>query len=229
MRIIFIRHGHPNYKLDCLTELGHAQAESAADRLADEKIDKFYSSSCGRAVETAAHIASRRGAEVELLDFMREIRWGGIDDTEIPNNGHPWRCVEAMARNHQNLLSPTWRTEEPFCRNKVVPFADAVGENLDKLLAELGYTREGDYYRVGKPKYDTILLASHGGSSTAALAHLFNLTFPYVCYTICPSFTAITIVTFRGEEGDLISPRFEIVNDARHIKGLGVENNAYDK
>lgn len=231
MRIIFVRHGHPNYKLDCLTELGHAQAEAAAERLANEQIDKFYSSSCGRAAETAGHIAKRHGAEeeIELLDFMREIGWGSLDGTEIENNGHPWRTVEAMVKNHQNLSSPTWRTEEPFSKNKVVAFADAVGEGFDRFLCELGYTREGDYYRVGTPKYDTILLASHGGSSTAALAHLFNQTFPYLCYTICPSFTAITVVRLTGKEGDLISPRFEIVNDARHITGLGVENNAYDK
>ena len=30
MKIIFVRHGHPNYQLDCLTELGHPQAEAAA-------------------------------------------------------------------------------------------------------------------------------------------------------------------------------------------------------
>ena len=224
MRIIFIRHGHPDYKLDCLTELGHAQAEAAADRLDDEQIDKFYSSSCGRAAETAEHVAKRRGAEVELLDFMREISWGSIDGTELANNGHPWRTVEAMARNQQDISAPDWRTTEPFKHNQIVGLADAVGENLDRFLAELGYTREGLYYRVGTPKYDTILLASHGGSSSAALAHLFNLTLPFVCYTICPKFTALTVVTLSGEEGDLISPRFELMNDARHIKGLGVEN-----
>ena len=42
MHIVFVRHGHPNYKLDCLTELGHNQAAAAAERLADEGIDKLY-------------------------------------------------------------------------------------------------------------------------------------------------------------------------------------------
>ena len=32
MRIIFVRHGHPNYRKDCLTELGHAHAEAAPSR-----------------------------------------------------------------------------------------------------------------------------------------------------------------------------------------------------
>ena len=32
MRMIFVRHGHPDYKNDCLTDLGRKQAEAAADR-----------------------------------------------------------------------------------------------------------------------------------------------------------------------------------------------------
>ena len=162
--------------------------------------------------------------EVELLDFMREISWGSVDGRELYHNGHPWRTVEKMVSEEQSLLSPTWREEEPFSENKIVSYADRVAKNLDAWLATLGYTREGDYYRVGKPQYDTIVLASHGGSSSAALAHLFCLPLPFLCYAICPSFTAITIVTLRGEEGSLISPRFELVNDAEHIRGISAEN-----
>ena len=42
---------------DCLTELGHLQAEAAAMRLKDSGIEKIYASTYGRAVETAEHIA----------------------------------------------------------------------------------------------------------------------------------------------------------------------------
>ena len=38
MRIIFVRHGHPDYVHDCLTDLGHLQATAAAERLRDEGI-----------------------------------------------------------------------------------------------------------------------------------------------------------------------------------------------
>ena len=60
MRIIFVRHGHPDYKKDCLTALGHLHAQAAAQRLEGEKIAKIFSSSCGRAYETAEHIAAKR-------------------------------------------------------------------------------------------------------------------------------------------------------------------------
>ena len=43
MRIIFVRHGHPNYRKDCLTELGHLQAKAAAKRLKEEGIETIES------------------------------------------------------------------------------------------------------------------------------------------------------------------------------------------
>ena len=58
MRIIFVRHGHPNYEKDCLTELGHLHAQAAAKRLEEETIAEVHSSSCGRAAETAGYIAA---------------------------------------------------------------------------------------------------------------------------------------------------------------------------
>lgn len=33
-----------------------------------------------------------------------------------------------------------------------------------------------------------------------------------------PDYTAITIVTFSEKKGILTAPRFELVNDARHIR-----------
>lgn len=63
MRIIFVRHGHPNYVKDCLTDLGHKQAAAAAKRLKEESIQKIYASSCGRAVETAEYTARGPGAK----------------------------------------------------------------------------------------------------------------------------------------------------------------------
>ncbi len=60
MRIILVRHGHPDYTTDTLTEKGILHAKAAAERLKDEKVDIFYSSSCGRAYETCQYIEDRQ-------------------------------------------------------------------------------------------------------------------------------------------------------------------------
>ena len=41
MRIVFVRHGYPDYKRDCLTEVGHLHAEAAAVRLAEEPFTRI--------------------------------------------------------------------------------------------------------------------------------------------------------------------------------------------
>ncbi len=221
MRIIFVRHGHPNYEKDCLTELGHLHAEAAAERLADEGIEKIFASSCGRAYETAEHIARKCGLQVEeKLDFMRELDFTPTANLSEWQKYNPWGAVKDMANQGQDLLAKDWAITEPFCYSKSSPMALKVGEDFDRFLETLGYTREGAYYRVGKPKYNTIAMVSHGGSSSGVLAHLLNLTYPYICSTLSPDFTAVTIIRFTGDEGRLIAPEIEIANDSRHIKGI---------
>ena len=225
MRIIFVRHGHPNYEIDCLTELGHLQAEAAAERLKDEPIDRFFASSCGRAVETAEHIASRHNnMPVQQCDFIRELAWGCKDGDKIDYKWTPWSFARELIARGETLMQPDWM-EHPILENNLLhQSVPRVIKGLDEWLEVLGYVREGEYYRVKEKNDQTILMASHAGASSAVMSHLFNLPFPYVCKAIQPKCTAVTIVTFNGENGELIAPMFELMNDARHIAGIEVKN-----
>lgn len=227
MRIIFVRHGHPDYVHDCLTDLGHRHAAAAAQRLENEGVEQIFSSTCGRALETAAHLGDILRLPVQHCDFMREIGWGSADGQRIFEDGHPWSLVNRMVAQGESLLSPAWAQEEPFCRNTVVQHADYIARAMDEWLATLGYTREGLYYRCGENTQRTIAAFGHGGSSAAQLSHLFNLAFPFVCAAMGPDYTGITIAALPDTPGALVSPRFELMNDARHIQGMTIEN-VYD-
>ena len=223
MRIVFVRHGHPNYRLDRLTERGHLHAEAAAERLKDEKIGKIYTSTCGRAVETAFHTADRIGIpreEIVYCPFMREISWGSTDGTELYRNGHPWNEADRMVLHGMDLSLPDWASREPFCHNKVVANVRAVAERADIWLSFLGYKREGKFYRVTGANDRTVAMFSHGGSSSAVLAHMLGIPFPAFCFSVCPDFTAISVIEMNGENGDLTFPRIEILNDSRHIGAM---------
>lgn len=221
MKIIFVRHGHPNYKDDCLTELGHPQAEAAAERLKDEKIDRIFSSSCGRAVETAEHIAARHNLEVTQFDFMREIRWG-VKDTE--DFVHPWTLADSWVEKGKDIMNPDWQNDPEYKGVTLASDYNKLSQEFDKWLEDLGLVREGKYYRVTKENNDTVMMVSHAGASSVALSHIFNIPFLYTCRTIRCDYTAITIVNFGGKEGELTAPRFVLVNDARHIKDITTEN-----
>ena len=76
MRLFLVRHGDPDYDKDCLTELGHRQADVVAQRLLEEGIEAIYSSPMGRARQTAQPFAEASGiGKINILDFMKEIRY----------------------------------------------------------------------------------------------------------------------------------------------------------
>lgn len=228
MRIIFVRHGHPNYVNDCLTELGHKHAVAVAERLKDEGISEIYSSTCGRAYETAGYVAEKVGLPIEKCEFMREISWGSVDNEPLFLDGHPWNTVDAMVAKGESLWNPNWAKEEPFVRNKMVGYVENIAVAVDEWLETLGYRREGLYYRVIGATKKTIAAFGHGGAGSAIFSHLFNLPCPFVCTTLNQDYTGITIVEFPDTPGALVKPRFEIMNDARHIKNLKIDN-VYDK
>ena len=219
MRLLLVRHGHPNYELDCLTPLGHQQAEAAAERLKREEIDVFFSSTCGRAVETAEHTASRYGLPVTQLPFMREVTWGYNGKLNDPA-GHPWDLVDRMILVGKTLRNSDWRDVPPFQGNSICANVDLIAEGIDNWLKDLGYTREGDYYRVGENTDKTVALFSHGGSSNAVLAHILNLPFPFVIQVFRADFTSITVLRFPDTPGELVMPVLELVNDCAHIRDI---------
>ena len=221
MRIIFVRHGEPDYAHDCLTDMGRLQAADAAERLRNEGIEEIFSSPLGRAAETAAATAELLKRPVQTLDYMRELRWGSIDGTPIPSDGHPWDLADLMAEEGWDLTSPAWREHPYFRNNRVTENADLVAEKTDEWLRSLGYEREGACYRCLRPdnRQKTVVLFSHGGSSAAAIGHILNLPFPYACGLFHLEFTGITIIRLDRNPGSRRLPCLELANDGRHIQG----------
>ena len=225
MKIYFVRHGHPDYKNDCLTELGHKHAQAAAERLAGSKIEQVYSSTKGRAMQTAEYTAKQFGLEVIPCDFIREIAWKSIDGEPIPENGHPWRITDLLVSEGKSLHDDDWQTKEPFCKSAVVGYVKLVSEGIDEWLEELGYKREGEYYRViGENTDKSVAIFSHGGSSSVALSHMLNIPFPQFFGAFRLGFTAITVINLSNNVGELCYPQLRLFNDVKHIDGLKVEN-----
>ena len=223
MKIYFVRHGHPDYKNNCLTELGHKQAAAAAERLKDSGIERVYSSSYGRAIQTAEYTADILGLQVILCDFMKEIAWGSVDDTPILEAGHPWRLSTVFASEGKSLTDFDWRQKEPFCKSKVVASSDVVIAGLDAWLEGLGYKREGDYYRVGENTPKVVAMFSHGGSSSVAFSHLFNIPFPQICGMFRIDFTGIAVVDLPDKPGELVYPILRSLDES-HLVGIEAEN-----
>ena len=220
MRIVFVRHGEPDYARDCLTELGRIQAEKAAQRLLGEGIGEIYASPLGRARETAQAAAEVLGLPVKTLDFMEEVRWGSADREELYAGGHPWAIADEMARQGMELNRPDWRDAPWFRTNRVVECVDRVERGIDEWLAGFGYLREGKHYRhtAEEEQHKTVALFSHGGSSCAAMGHILGLPFPYAIALLHLDFTGITVVRLDSRAGIGAIPQLKCSNDTAHLR-----------
>lgn len=217
MRIIFVRHGEPDYEHDCLTETGHLQAAAAAERLADEGISEIYASPYGRAQQTASYTAKKLGLPIITLEFMHEIGWGGPG---VPCDGHPWTLSDWMMQEGFNFYSDNWREHPYFKENVVTEHYDRVSGAFDTFLETLGYRREGNRFKCLNETNRTVALFSHGGSGAIVLARLLDLPFPWVISRMEYGFTSIIIVSFPDTPGEYCFPRLDLFNDLAHIRGL---------
>ena len=222
MRIIIVRHGEPNYEKDCLTPLGIRQAKAAAVRLKGEGIEEIYSSPMGRARQTAQETAELCGFQnVKILDFMHELPWG-TEGGALYADGHPWDGADELVRQGWDLNRTDW-PEHPYFQNNVVTKAvREIAPMTDAWLESLGYKREGLYYRCVREDGDqhAVALFCHGGSSTAMLARILNLPFPYLCATLHLDFTGIAIIRLPKRPGEISAPHMELMGDDRHIRGV---------
>lgn len=215
MRIIFVRHGEPDYTRNCLTDKGRVQAAAAAERLAAEGITEIYTSPYGRASETASYTAARLGLPVTTLDYMHEISWGG---PEVPYNGHPWTLGDRMLQEGFDFQTQNWMEHPFFSGNDATNCYKEVSVCFDAFLAEQGYKHEGRRYLCETGTDKTIAVFSHGGSGACVLAHLLNLPFPYVASVMPYDYTSIIILNFPVVNGAYIFPHIELFNDCAHIK-----------
>ena len=224
MLIYFVRHGHPDYETDSLTEMGRLQAEAAARRLANAGIQEIYSSPQGRAYETAQYTARPLDLEIQTCSFIHELVWGSIDEKPVYSNGQPWKMVSQMTSEGKSLTVQDWQSDDIFSCTKLVSGTRYVAEGIDQWLQTLGYTREGEFYRVGENTNKIVAMFSHCGSSTAALAHMLNIPFPQLCAIFQPKYTSVTAISLSDMPGTLTIPKIQIMNDYRHTENLMVAN-----
>ncbi|MBR3653797.1 MAG: histidine phosphatase family protein [Bacteroidales bacterium] len=214
MRIIFVRHGEPDYLNDCLTAEGRRQAEACAERLVPEGISAVYASPMGRAYETASFTAKRLGLEVQVLPFMHEVSWGGEG---VPDEGHPWTLSDRMlTEQNYDFCRQDWRTHPWYRDNTITPYYDMISEAFDEFLLTQHYRHDRNRYLCMTDKRETIAVFSHGGSGGCALAHLLSLPMPYVMTVLPYDFTSIIILEFPVRKGEYVHPRIELFNDNAH-------------
>lgn len=231
MRLIFVRHGEPDYTNDCLTENGIKQAKCTAERLKDEPITAVYSSPMGRAFQTAHFTAEKHGLAVQKLGFMHEIDWGdAFEGAGLPHEGHPWTLANMFYDECDgSAVGGDWREHRYFRDNRCLGFYDMISRRFDEFLAGFGLIRENGVYRCERECGDTVALFAHGGSGAVMFSHVLSLPLPYVLAAMPYGVCSVSVVEFCPAAGKTVVPRIELFNDMRHLDSVRPETLRFDK
>lgn len=202
MRLLIIRHGDPDYRIDSLTEKGKREVQLLKDRLSKLDVKAVYCSPLGRARDTAEPTLKALGKTAEICGWLEEFS-GYIIDPKTGERRIPWD------------LKPFYWTKEPLFFDKDkwidVPLMQtgdikekyrAVCDGIDGLLEKHGYVREGNMYRAERENRDTVLLFCHFGVECVMLSHILNIS-PVLLwhgFVALPS-SVTTLITEEREQG----------------------------
>lgn len=223
MKLVVIRHGDPNYKIDSLTETGWIEAELLSEKLKSMDIKAFYCSPLGRAIDTSRATLEKTGRTAEILPWLCEFK-GRIQKPyeEKPSITWNWR-PEVWSQTPEYYSRELWHTLPPFAGSNAKEQYDLVCKGLDDLLAQHGYERNGNIYRAVSSNMDTIVLFCHFGVECVILSHLFNVSPMVLWHHTCASPTSVTtLATEERTEGEAIF-RMLAFGDTSHLYAGGRE------
>ncbi len=223
MKLIFIRHGEPDYEHDSLTEKGRREAALVAKRVKEINPDYVYSSPLGRAELTCKYSQKECGFDYEVCDWLQEFP-GTIIDTETKKQRHAWDLMPNLYTSHDELYDASrWRECDMFKGADMLEKYDTMAAGLDSLLEKHGYKRDGKLYRAVKPNTDTIVFFCHFAVTAAMMSHLCSNS-PYVFWQhFCALTTSVTTFVTEEREQNAVSFRCCGFGDVGHLVEHGEE------
>lgn len=223
MRLMIVRHCDPNYSIDSLTEKGWKEAELLADRLEKIEVKDYYVSPFGRARDTANVTLKRVGRTATECEWLREFQGHVIR----PDVGEKIICWDWLPQD--------WTAQEAFYDKEnwkkpeiMQPFGvpdeyDWVVENFDKLLAEHGYSRNGNYYNVTQGNNDTLMFFCHFGVECVLLSHLLGISPMVLWHGTCAAPSSVTTVVTEERRKGIAGFRMSNFGDISHLYAGGEE------
>lgn len=233
MLLYYIRHGHPTYEPDALTPLGRKEAEAVAKRLAVFGVDRVFSSSSTRAMETAKPTCDLVGKELTVLDFAHEsLAWA---DLAIPLNEKRKDWVFLHPEMRKLLVDPevlalgeNWHRHPKFQGFPFEKGLTRIRTESDRFLASLGYEHLAGrgLYRAVSPNDERVAFFAHGGFGLAFLSCLLDIPYPRFSMHFDLSHSGITVIEFPEENGFSV-PRICTLSSDAHLyrEGLPTEYN----
>ena len=239
MRLLFIRHGDPDYEHDTLTEQGVLEAEALAAFIGRLNPGTCYVSPLGRADLTARIALKPLGIVPAMKMWLQEfparidtegspVYQAAFPDARMPDGSWRrhihWDMVPSYYAAHPELAEPEgWRNADVVRDSDMLPRYEEVAAGLDELLASYGYVRRDRYYEVRRETTETVTFFCHYGISSVLLSRLF-FTSPFVpLHKLCMQTTSVTEVVTEEREPGVATVRALRIGDTTHLTLAGME------
>lgn len=174
-----------------LTEMGHKQAQLAAESLAKVPIDVLYSSSLKRTLQTAQYIADVKKLPIIRTDGLKEINggdWEGVNFEQLPKR---------------------WPSEYDSWENSPHLHKMPNGENMEDFQKRLIDEVE---YIVSQNEGKNICIVTHGTAIKALICFFRTCTLEEMVNIPWHDNTSITIIEHEDGKYKLL-----LEGDAGHL------------
>lgn len=218
MQILIVRHGDPDYVHDTLTEKGWREAELLADRLSKLDIKEFYVSPLGRAKDTASLTLRKMGREAIELPWLQEFIRAQVDRPDVEGKTIAWDWLPKDWMAEERYYDRNGWVQTPVMQNSnIAEEYRWVSQGIDELLAQHGYLRDGNYYRVECANADRIVLICHFGVECVILSHLLGISPMVLWHNFCAAPTSVTTINTEERRQGIASFRVSAFGDVSHL------------
>ena len=240
MRLLFIRHGDPDYENDTLTAKGIREAECLSEYIKKIHIDEICQSPLGRAKKTLEVAIPKTNLTIKTFEWLKEFpaqfdpnlssdvneayRTELQKDSEsgLFKNRIVWDILPSYYAAHPELFDrDEWRNSELVKNSDMIEVYENVKEEFLQFLSEHGYDRDGDVFKVVKGNGQTIAFFCHFGITSVLMSVLWNIS-PFIpLQFMATAPTSITeIVTEEREKGTAVFRALRI-GDISHLNIAG--------
>ncbi len=226
MLFYYIRHGEPIYSPDMLTPHGEKQAEALSERLIKTGLDKIYTSTSKRAMQTAEPTCKKLGLEPERLDFANEhYAWLDFSVPKEDGSGDHWafhddKYINLFTSPEIRKMGDNWFDHPAFEGTNFKNGIERVYSESDRLFASLGYVHERytGRYKCVAPNDKRVALFAHQGFGLLFLSCLLDIPYPQISTRFDMCHTGITLIQFRTyTDPEYCIPRILSLSDSAHL------------
>ena len=226
IEVVLVRHAQPDWEpgglaVDhpLLSAHGRAQAKALAEALAGERFDAGYTSTLGRAIETAEPVGERLGMEFERCSWLDELRLPTLEGRTAEEVAQFF--ASARARDLEQ-----WWDGMPPGGESFRHLYERVSGGVEALLSSSHGMRihSNSGFRLWHPPEEDrrLLVVAHEGSISEILSRLLDVEPVSWAFVRFSSYwAAITrLVTVPIADGYAFSLR--AFNEIEHLRPLGL-------